>query len=291
MVPAPAYYLVADHRYRQARLRSSIRHRFRIATRRLAPRPLPDFLIIGAQRSGTTALHHLLADHAGIRAPVRKEINFFTHNFHRGIGWYRAHFPISLLRGERSWLTFESTPYYLYYPLAARRAHTILPHGRLIAILRNPVDRAFSQYRLNVLKGRESRSFMDAIRAEEQQQKAATERITEHRTVEDHIHDYYSYLSRGLYVDQLQHWLDFYGAERLLVLCFEEFRANATGELRRVVDFLGLARGDQLVVKNRGFEATRNQAIPYSSRSLLVDYFAPSNERLFQVVGRTFPWD
>lgn len=126
-------------------------------------RSLPDFLVVGAQRAGTTSLHEWLSSHPDVTASSRKELHFFDTG-RRSPNWYRSQFPIRNRRGSRP-LLVESTPRYLVHPLAPQRIHALLPDVQLLILLRNPVDRALSAYRMAVLNGRESLGLMDALRA------------------------------------------------------------------------------------------------------------------------------
>src|SRR5436189_26280 len=124
-------------------------------------RPLPDFLILGAQKAGTTALYAYLRWHPQVTGPSFKEVSFFDRHYARGERWYRAHLPV-----RRRAVVGEASPSYLFHPLAPERVARMLPEARLIALLRNPVDRAFSHYQHEVALGREQLSFEDALAGE-----------------------------------------------------------------------------------------------------------------------------
>ena len=131
-------------------------------------RLLPDFLISGAQRGGTTSLYNYLQAHPCFELPTTKELHFFDRKFHRGLAWYRAHFPTYLekcfaqrIQG-RAFLTGEATPNYLFHPLVSRRVAEVLPRVKLIVLLRNPVDRAFSHYHHILDLGYEHLPFAEA---------------------------------------------------------------------------------------------------------------------------------
>ena len=125
-------------------------------------RPLPDFLVIGAQKAGTTALYAYLRWHPGITGPSWKEVSFFDRHWWRGEFWYRGQFP--LRSGQR--LVGEASPSYLFHPLAPERVRSLVPEAKLIALVRDPVDRAYSHYQHEVALGREPLSFEDALAAE-----------------------------------------------------------------------------------------------------------------------------
>jgi len=136
-------------------------------------RMMPDFLIIGAQRCGTTSLFNYLSQHPDIYPSFPKEVHYFSNYYKKGTAWYRSHFPLTwqkkyreLVQG-RKFMTGEATPYYFSHPHAPRRIFNALPKVRLFLLLRNPVDRAFSHYQYEVKMGIESLSFEEAIDKEE----------------------------------------------------------------------------------------------------------------------------
>ena len=139
-------------------------------------RLLPDFLIIGTQRGGTTSLYNYLVEHPGIGAASIKEVHFFdTPHFKQGLAWYRGHFPSAFQRYyvERSlkhgFVTGEASPYYLFHPHAPKRVAGLMPQMKLIVMLRNPVDRAYSHYHHEVAGGHEKlATFEEAIACEDE---------------------------------------------------------------------------------------------------------------------------
>src|SRR5579863_6754349 len=115
-------------------------------------RLLPDFMIIGTQKGGTTSLYNYLIDHPNISSIFKKEPHFFDFNFYKGVSWYRAHFPSLLekyyserVHGQK-FITGEASPYYLYHPLVPQRIKETMPtaYTKFIVLLRNPIDRAYS---------------------------------------------------------------------------------------------------------------------------------------------------
>ena len=125
-------------------------------------RGLPSVLIIGAQKGGTTSLFSYLVQHPDVLAPLTKEIHYFDLQYDREDKWYRGHFPFAR-RLERGAVTIDASPYYLPHPLVPARAAQLVPEAKLVAVLRDPVDRALSHYHHEVRAGRESLSFADAI--------------------------------------------------------------------------------------------------------------------------------
>ena len=166
-------------------------------------RPLPDFLVIGAQKAGTTALYAYLRWHPQITGPSWKEVSFFDRHWWRGEGWYRGQFP--LRSGGR--LVGEASPSYLFHPLAPERVHALLPGVKLVALLRDPVARAYSHYQHEVALGREPLSFEDALAAEDERTRGEVERLVADPRAFSRAWWDHTYASRGLYADQLERWL------------------------------------------------------------------------------------
>jgi hypothetical protein len=171
---------------------------------------LPSFLIIGSMRSGTTALADHLRTHPDVFIPPRKELHFFSKYAGAGLDWYRSQFAEA--REERA--VGEASPNYMYLPDAPARMAEVVPEARLMAILRNPVDRAYSHYVFNRSRGLEPLSFPEALEAE-------AERLREGELM-DRLR--YSYVDRGRYLAQLQRVCEHYPKGSLMVLVFEEFR-------------------------------------------------------------------
>src|SRR5690349_3699828 len=173
-------------------------------------RLLPDFLIIGAQRGGTTSLYNYLQAHPNIHSASIKEVHFFDRKFQKGVHWYRAHFPMRLTKvyagrfRHEGFVTGEASPAYLFHPQVPERIARLLPRVKLIVLLRNPVDRAYSQYYHTLQLGYETLTFEEAIAAEEERIAGEREKISQDEYYQSHAFKHQSYLSRGIYVDQLQ---------------------------------------------------------------------------------------
>jgi len=187
--------------------------------------PLPDFLIIGAMRAGTTALAHYLSQHPEIFISPVKEIHFFDRNSSRGLAWYRRHFS----GAEGGKAIGEATPGYMYAPDAPGRMWAVVPHARLIAVLRDPIDRAYSHYWHNRALGLEPLSFAAAIEAEPR--RLAGGGLGQRR---------YSYLDRGRYLPQLLRVCKHFSRDALFVILFEELRDHPAVTFAAVCRFLGV---------------------------------------------------
>jgi hypothetical protein len=251
-------------------------------------RGLPSVLIIGAQKSGTTSLFNYLVRHPDVLPSLRKEVHYFDFNYDRGLKWYRAHFPYThqLRRGT---LTLDASPYYQVHPLVPQRAAELLPGVKLVALLRNPVDRALSHYQHEVRGGRETLSFAEAIEKEPERLAGEEKRLREDPSYYSYNHHRYSYMQRGLYVEQLRRWVEHFPRSQLLVLQAESlFRAPAevTGDVYR---FLGLPP-HKLELKKPFVQVGYDRQMPAELRSKLVNYFEPYNRELFQWLGQEYDW-
>ncbi|MBA3474643.1 MAG: sulfotransferase domain-containing protein [Rubrobacter sp.] len=226
---------------------------------------MPDFLIIGAAKCGTTSLYDLLTRHPHVEHAALKELRYFDQNFDKGIEWYRSQFPPPEWKDGRRSITGEATPY-LKHPSVPERIARVVPRARLIVLLRNPVDRSYSLYHHEVRHGRESRSY-------------------EETTLEAP-----KYLSGSIYVDHLRRWSEFFGDEQMLVLKSEDFFERELETLKLVLGFLGLPDWEPEEapkVRNRG---RYEQGMDPSTRKQLEDYFEPHNQRLYEYLGVDLGW-
>lgn len=253
---------------------------------------LPSFLIIGAQKSGTTSLHSYLTLHPCICGPERKEVHFFDVNWRKGIRWYRSHFPKVEELGTEG-ITGEATPEYLFYPAIPERVFRAIPDVRLIVLLRNPVDRAYSHYQHAVRGiggvGRESVSFEEAVTLARRSLIGSGGELLPDPDRDSFDGGYRSYLARGIYVRQLERWFRYFDRDRFLVLDSQELFDKPEETTQRTVAWLGLEP------QTLGPLAAHNAGGPYpvldgAIRKELNAFFKPYNEALFTLLGRTFDW-
>ncbi|NIO35606.1 MAG: sulfotransferase [Planctomycetales bacterium] len=251
---------------------------------------MPDFLVAGAQKAGTTSLWEYLSEHPHVRSPMKKEMMFFDKNFSRGLNWYRMHFPFPQPGTDGATACGESTAYYMFHPLAPQRIAEALPGVRIVLLLRNPADRAFSHYQLNLRRGNEHLSFEDALKAEPGRLAGERERLIADPSYYSFEHERHSYLARGRYAEQLRVWQSLISRERLLILDSSNFFKNTAEVFDRVADFLGLPRWRPREFGNRfpgEYQAKMNEA----TRQWLIDYFRPHNAKLYELLGRDFSWE
>jgi hypothetical protein len=281
-------------------LKTTLRHtvrtvRFASARPTSAFRPLPDFLVIGAQRSGTTSLYRYLTRHPAV-APVLfgKGVHYFDMNFGRGLDWYRSHFPTSAYRSylrRRTGVepvTGEGSPYYLFHPLVPERVGDVLPLVRVIAMLRDPVQRAYSHYNHERDRGFEDLSFEDALRAEAERLAGEEECLRADPLAVRYEHLHHAYQARGMYLQQLRRWRDHVPEDRTLVIVSEEFFADPDGVYRTALGFLGLP--DRSLGGYERANSRPSEKMTAVARSMLEERFAGPNHDLSVFLGRELPW-
>ncbi|MBD1885314.1 tetratricopeptide repeat-containing sulfotransferase family protein [Microcoleus vaginatus] len=244
----------------------------------LKPVQFPNFIIIGSQRCGTTSLYTYLAQHPQILTPIKKEMDFFSWHFDRGIDWYLAHFP-PIPPGEQ-FLTGEASPSYFDSREAPERLYTAFPEAKLIVLLRNPVDRAISQfYRLTGLNW-EARALDRVISDEIERLNQNPEYIIGEEPG--------NYLARGRYIEFIKNWRAFFPREQLLILKSEDFYAGAATTVKQVLEFLDLPEYQLSEYQNAN--PGSYQPVNQSVRDWLRDYFRPYNQQLEEYLSTNFNW-
>lgn len=250
-------------------------------------RSLPDFVILGAQKAGTTSLYSYLSQHPQICPSAFKEVHFFDLYYEKGISWYRAHFP-ALADLDPTQITGEATPYYLFHPLAAKRMSAVLPNAKLIILLRNPVDRAISHFYHEVQRGKEYLSLEQALRAEDGRLAKELPKLILNSQYRSFAHQRFSYKSRGIYVNQIRSYLKYYQPEQFHLICSERFFAETEDVYREVLHFLNCDPDFipyNLEPKRVGSYSVEQDRIV----KLLRSFFAPYNRNLFILLEKYFP--
>jgi hypothetical protein len=181
----------------------------------------------------------------------------------------------------------ESSPYYLFHPLAAQRAARIVPHAKLIVLLRDPVERAFSHYKERVREGVETLGFEEALAAEPLRLAGEAERLRADPGYYSFAHEHLSYLTQSLYDRPLRAWLDHFSLDSVLILRSEDLFSDGRAVLARVLAFLGLEGelGD-----SPRLNATSGACLEQGLRERLWDLVAEDVARLEDVLGRGFGW-
>jgi hypothetical protein len=244
----------------------------------------PAFIIVGAARCGTTSLYRNMIQHPSIVPASKKEIHYFDNGFRQGISWYRSQFIDNMGRA----ITGEASPYYMYHPLAPRRIANVLPNVKLIVLLRNPVDRAYSNYWLWIRTKKEFVSFEAALKAESVRIKNEESRMIADENYYSFNHQFYSYLSRGIYVDQVKVLMNLFKKEQILILKSEDFYATPEKIMDRVWRFLRLPYHE--IAQYKRLNRSSYPKMEPELRRQLNEYFSSHNERLYNYLGIDFGW-
>jgi hypothetical protein len=260
-------------------------------------RPLPEFLIIGAQRCGTTSLYKYLAEHPRfVSATLKtKGVHFFDMNYDKGMAWYRAHFPTSAYRAlfrarnGADLVTGEASPYYLFHPEVPHRLAQHLPSVKLIVMLRDPIERTYSQWQHELSRGFEHLDrFEDALDAEDGRLAGEVKRMGADPKYMSFAHQHHSYVARSCYADQVEVYRSLFPAAQIHFMKAEDFFSDPGVEYARVLEFLGLPAHDLGdYKKHNGYKRT---AMDPATRERLVAHFADSNRRLVEMLGPRFSW-
>jgi hypothetical protein len=271
-----------------------VRRRWRRATTRL--RVLPDFVIVGAQKAGTTSLYAYLAALPDVLPAASKEVHFFdTCTWSAGPTAYRANFPFkahlwlaSRLRRRRV-ITGEATPYYLYHPVVAERLAATAPHAKIVILLRDPVERTLSHYWHEVRGGRESLPLEEALQAEQARLRGRAAALVGGKSPCENVeHRNFSYQDRSRYAPQVSRYLELFGASQVLVLRSEDLFRDDPRVKARLADFLDLPELTRpFVAENVGH---RSKGDPEETvvRERLGKEFAADQEALTALVGDRF---
>lgn len=251
-------------------------------------RKLPEFVIIGAQKGGTSSLFKYLEPHPELEMSFRKQVHFFDKLHHKGINYYKSNFPLKAFGKET--LSGEATPYYIFHPAVPKRIHQVLPDAKLILLVRNPVDRAFSHYNMKVQQGWEDiPTFEEAMEKEPERLQAEYDKMEQNPRYYSKKLRNFSYLARGRYSEQLERWLEYYPIEQIRVYQSERFFEQPQEVLREIYEFIGVSDfiPDNLKVHNQ----RHYEAMSPETREKLRQYYQPYNERLYELIGKRFDWD
>ena len=257
---------------------------------------LPDFLIIGAAKSGTTSLFEHLIKHPSIFPPLAQQPNFFTTNYHKGESWYRSYFPSIITKNltqnikKQKFLTGEASTQYYWYPHAAKRAKALLPDAKIILLLRNPIDRSHSQYQMELNKGNEKLiSFEDAIEQENERIQSEYDKMLQDENYYSKQYTIQSYITKSIYVNYIEEWLKYFPREQFLFLNSEEFNSDTSKVYKKTLNFLEISEID---FKNyEVFRAAKYSEMNPSTRKKLSEFFKPYNEKLYKLIDQNFHWD
>jgi Sulfotransferase domain len=261
-------------------------------------RPLPDFLVIGTKRGGTTSLWRYLLRHPLVPplfpAWNTKTSHYFEDTFGRGEAWYRSHFPT---RGQRAALARrhgaapkvgEAAPLYMFHPLAAARVAALMPAVKLVVLLRDPVARAYSHWKERRTEGVEPLDFAAALKAEPRRTAGERARLIAEPGYVSSAYDWYTYRARGRYLEHLEPWLARFDRSQLLFVASETFYREPAATYARVLDFIGLPRYE--LPGYDVFNDRPGRGMDPAVRAELSAYFRPHNAALADRLGMRLPW-
>ena len=266
-----------------------------VGQRTSALRLPPSFILAGGQRCGTTSLFRALLDHPAILGPVHhKGVNYFDVNYERGWDWYQGHFPIRSLARLRTRgtgqapATFDASGYYLYHPHAPQRLARDMPEAKVLVMLRDPVDRAFSAYKHEYARGFETETFERALALEDERVEPELERmrVDPHHYSSSHRH--HSYRRRGQYAEQIARFTAELGAERVLIIESTDFFQQPEREYPRIIDFLGLS--PHTPARFETWNARPGSPLSTQEHGRLADRFADHDEALVAMMGHRPSW-
>mgnify|MGYP001254810586 FL=1 len=265
------------------------RHYYYLSSR---SRVLPNFFIVGGVRCGTTSLYHYLGQHNCISRAAYDELGYFDDNYHLGLNWYRSMFTTkstkrNIEKEYGKFLTFDVTPFYIYNPLVVNRISKDFPNTKIIAALRNPIDRAYSNFNDRIQREGDTKTTFEEII--EYEMKVIQEE-NDNQDNEYLVNVFYELLlGRGLYAKQLEYWFKKIPKEQILIISSEKLQNNTEETLSEVFEFLEISKQDinDLTKQNKiGYPKMKD-----STREVLNNFFKPYNEKLFNLLGKTFDWD
>ena len=277
--------------------RFSFEKLYRKMTSRL--RQLPDFIIIGAGRAGTTALYSYLIQHPLIAAALTDnnesvaDLHFFEYMISNNIQWYKSHFPILFSKSNKhknSFITGEYTSTYMYHPDVPKRIFNLLPKIKLIVILRNPIDKAYSTYQQQFRFGEYTTSFEDTINAEFRRidlNKDFPELNSNNYDFENFVTQ--NIIRHGVYADYLETWLKIFDRKQILILNSDDLKKSTKETLRRVFNFLNVSNYD--IKDTSQVNVGKYPTINKITRKKLIEFFKPHNQRLNKLLDTEFNWN
>ncbi len=259
-------------------------------------RVLPDFLIAGFPRCGTTSLFNYLIQHKCVLSPLAKEVGFFSSDYANGVEWYKSYFPTTFIKNYNDrarncrTITGEATPMYVFHPKAPSRIKKIIPEVKIILLLRNPIDRALSHYNSIKKRGNETLSFEDAIHKEKQRLTGEYERMLREENYYSEKWHFWGYLSGGHYMELLKGWFDVFDREKILIIKSEDMYDKPSNVFKSTCSFLELPEIELTSFEQYNISEQFGK-ISEQTRDELREYFRPHNQNLYHFLGIDFNWN
>ena len=260
-----------------------------LSTFKNTDKALPDFMIVGFPRCGTTSLWEYLSQHPRTYAPKDKELHFFSVRYDSGLDNYLLDFPTKKEKIKRKLSVFEASPDYILYPKAMERIKTHLPKSKMIILLRNPVEQIYSQYQKFVTQGFEIENLENLMKDDENRLKIFTERCENNIMKSYTAWFYIPYFSFAKYVTYIRDALRLFPKEQFLFLKTEDLKNNPQNVVTKCFEFLEL---DDYSIKKEFHSRKRKYATTLSTelRKQLSDYFKPFNEELEELLEMKLNW-
>lgn len=283
----------------------TIKYKIVKALKFMLPRHSPDFIIIGAQKSGTSSLHYYLNQHPELICSIPKEIHYFDRMINYGytLKWYENHFK-SLFGNNK--LFFESSPNYIYHRSVANHISRYYPNIKLILILRDPVERAFSAWNMYYDMYKKGRIFKKWKGRSPGEPNAIYKYFIENKSkfphfketikieldlIKENNNDEPSILRRGIYVEQIKQYYGYFNTENILIIGFKELINDTKNALDSIYDFLGVER---ILVETLNLKPKNQRLYDFIlediDREFLNNYYSDYNRILFKLIGKDLDW-
>lgn len=259
-------------------------------------RILPDFIIIGYHKCGTSSLYHYIVQHPNIRHTSVKEVHYFDLSYWRDTGWYKSHFPTKLYKNyfekkhKLPFITGECSPLYAFHPKVPERIKKLVPNVKLIVILRNPVDRCYSLYHQYIRLGYDMGSFEEVVKKDKEQLDFTIRKFLNDEVRAYNVRqDLFPLVSMGVYEEHLKNWLKIFSKEQFLFVKSEDLETNTQKTLDKIFEFLQVPefRFESFEKQNVGEYKAMNQ----KTREALEEFYRPHNKKLEELLGMQFNWD
>jgi ubiquinone/menaquinone biosynthesis C-methylase UbiE len=255
----------------------------------------PTYLIIGAAKCGTSSLHEYLMQHPDVGKVLTKQLHFFDQFYDRGIEWYKVCLPFiwqkffteKLLK--KNYATGEATAHYINHPSAPKRVAEILPNVKIIVMLRNPIDRTYSHYQMELNNNNENLSFEDAISAEPNRIKDELIEFEKNESFSGKNFPHRAYVSGSKYAEQLKKWFKYFPKEQFHFVKAEDFNNNPSQVYNDVLKFLNL-RSHELP-EYKKFRERKYEKMKPETRKKLAELFKPYNDEFYSLIDMNFGWD
>jgi len=255
-------------------------------------RVLPQCFVIGVVRSGTTSLYHYLSQHPSIAPAAYDELGYFDDNYHLGVNWYKSLFPTKftknrIIKKHGKFLTYDVTPFYIYNPLVAKRIFESFPKAKIISNLRNPIDRAYSNYNDAVEMGDMKIPFEEVVQIAMDEIDKNKSKLNNEAYIVDTYYE--NILARGFYADQLKIWFKKFQKNQLLMVQSEDLAQKTDQILTKIFEFLDLP---YFKIKDLTKQNKREYPpMKAETRKLLIEFYRPYNEKLYNLINQHFDWD